>query len=379
MESKKRFIKEWKRGEWTLAELCRRNGVSRPTGYALVQRYEEEGEGGLRERSRAPQHHRQAIAEATKEAVLALRRAHPTWGPKKLRTLLPDGRKPAESSIGELLKREGLSHGRKVRRRTEAYSEPLAHADQPNAVWCADFKGWFHCGDGRRCDPLTITDAYSRYLLRCRGVAKTDGVHVRAIFEAVFRQYGIPWAIRTDNGPPFASSAPAGLSRLSLWWIRLGIRHERIEKGHPEQNGRHERMHRTLRAETANPPQCTYELQQQSFVEFEQEFNFERPHEALGQETPGSVYVASLRPYPFRLSELVYPDGCLMRRVRKGEFSWKHQNVFVSEVLAGEDIGLVLREEDLYEVFYGSMLLGWFAADERKFVAVRAPKPVGRG
>jgi putative transposase len=243
------------------------------------------------------------MGEAVTEAILRLRRGHPRWGPRKLRAYLqarqPQRRRPAASSIGALLSREGLSQ----RRRTPVYSEPLAHAQAPNQVWCADYKGWFYCGDGTRCDPLTITDACSRYLLRSRAVAKTDGVEAKAVFEAVFREHGLPEAIRTDNGPPFASPAPAGLSRLSMWWLRLGIRHERIAPGCPEQNGRHERMHQTLQQETASPPASNLRRQQETLARFQREYNEERPHEALGYRTPASLYAASARVYPSRLPE----------------------------------------------------------------------------
>lgn len=263
-----------------------------------------------------------------------------------------------------------------MRRKTEPYTHPLAHATGPNAVWCADFKGWFRCGDGRRCDPLTITDAYSRYLLRCCGVAKTNGAHVRAIFEAAFREYGLPLVIRTDNGPPFASCAPAGLSQLSMWWTRLGIVHERIEKGHPEQNGQHERMHRTLAEEAANPPAATYSLQQRALLRFAEEFNHVRPHEALGQRTPASRYALSPRVYPEREPAAKYPDGCWLRRVSpRGAFAWKNEEIFVSEVLRGESIGLRLSEAELYEIYYGPILLGWFAETDQRFVPVRSGPP----
>jgi len=236
-----------------------------------------------------------------------------------------------------LLHREGLVQARRLRRRTPPYSEPLAHAAAPNQLWCADFKGWFVCGNGERCDPLTISDAFSRYLLRCRAVEKTDGVHVRGIFEAVFRECGLPEAIRTDNGPPFAGPAPAGLSRLGMWWLRLGIRHERIAPGHPEQNGRHERMHQTLKQETAMPPASSLRRQQESFICFEREYNQQRPHEALGNQTPASCWVASTRGYPPRLPEPEFPETCRLRKVgESGLMKWKNRPVFLSKVLSGE-------------------------------------------
>ena len=258
MEGRNEFIDRWSGKQETIKDLCEWFGISRKTGYKWIHRYDEGGREALADRSRAPHHHPQQIETKRAAAIIGARQQHPSWGARKLLNLLeeqkPSQNWPAASSIGELLKREGLIVARRKRQRTPPYTQPLAHAQAPNQVWCADFKGWFRCQDGERCDPLTITDAYSRYLLRCRVVGKTDGIHVRGIFEAVFRECGLPEAIRTDNGAPFASPAPGGLSRLSMWWLKLGIRHERIEPGCPEQNGRHERMHRTLKAETANPP-----------------------------------------------------------------------------------------------------------------------------
>ena len=380
MGERKRFIEEWKRGEEDFAELCRRSEITRQTGYKWAKRYKEAGEAGLEEHSRAPHDCPHALSEGVADAIVQLRREHPRWGPRKLRAYLqarqPHRSWPAASSIGCLLSQEGLTHPRRQRRRTPIHSEPLRHAQAPNQVWCADYKGWFYCGDGQRCDPLTISDAFSRYLLRCRAVAKTNGVEAKGVFEAVFREYGLPEAIRTDNGPPFASAAPAGLSRLSIWWLRLGIRHERIEPGCPEQNGRHERMHQTLKQETASPPQGNLRQQQQAFQCFEREYNQERPHEALGYLTPGGLYVASARVYPSRLPELEYPPGVDLRRIsQQGSVKWKGARAFVSEVLARESVGLLEVEEDFLEVYYGPLFLGWLdaAGPEPVFVADRGP------
>ena len=378
VEERKEFIAEWTKGETPVAELCRFFEISRQTAYKWIGRYREEGEEGLEELSRAPHGSPQRMRAEVQERILELRQAHRRWGPRKLREYLMrhqrEQRWPAASTISELLRREGLAHPRHVRRRTPPCTEPLAHAQAPNDVWCGDYKGWFRCGDGSRCDPLTLSDAASRYVLRCRHVEKTDGERARAVCEATFEEYGLPHAIRTDNGPPFASLAPGGLSRLSIWWMHLGIRHERIEPGHPEQNGRHERMHQTLKQETASPPQANLAQQQEAFGRFEREYNCERPHEALGYRTPAEVYVASARRYPYRLPEIEYAAGMQLRRISSaGELTWKHQDAYVSRVLSGEVVGLREVDDQLYEVYFGPMLLGWFDSNELCFVEDRAP------
>jgi transposase InsO family protein len=281
---------------------------------------------------------------------------------------------PATSTIGEIVKRAGLVAPRKKRRRTEPYSPPLAHAFESNRVWCADFKGWFRALNGERIDPLTITDAYSRMLLRCQAVEKTDTERVRAIFEAAFREYGLPQSIRTDNGAPFASSALGGLSRLAVWWIKLGIEPERIEAGHPEQNGRHERMHRTLKQEVALRPAQDRRAQQRELDRFRLEYNEVRPHEALGMQTPSAVYAASPRQYPVRVPEPEYPDTMLVRSVKShGHFRWKKHDVFLSEVLWGERIGLLPVDEECFTVYFAQHPVGRFFS--RKLRVVPLPKP----
>jgi putative transposase len=374
MEGRNEFIDRWSGKQETIKDLCEWFGISRKTGYKWIHRYDEGGREALADRSRAPHHHPQQIETKRAAAIIGARQQHPSWGARKLLNLLEEQKPlqnwPAASSIGELLKREGLIVARRKRQRTPPYTQPLAHAQAPNQVWCADFKGWFRCQDGERCDPLTITDAYSRYLLRCRVVGKTDGIHVRGIFEAVFRECGLPEAIRTDNGAPFASPAPGGLSRLSMWWLKLGIRHERIEPGCPEQNGRHERMHRTLKAETANPPAANVGRQQVRFLEFEREYNELRPHQALSYQKPAELYVGSLRRYPVRLPELEYPSGVHLRRIsQQGSLKWKCERTFLSQVLARETVGLLEVEEELFEVYYGPVMLGWFDGRHATFVA----------
>jgi transposase InsO family protein len=380
LDEKKYFIEEWKRQEISLAELCRRYEISRQTGYKWLERYEQEGEAGLEEHSRAPLHHPQAMPTEVRDAVVNMRSQHPNWGPRKLRACLqrdtPRMVWPAASSIGDLLRREGLAHPRRKRKRTPPYTEPLKHANAPNQVWCADFKGWFLTQDGVRCDPLTITDAYSRYLLRCCVVKKTDGEHVWAVFEAAFREFGLPEAIRTDNGSPFASRAPAGLSQLSMLWLTLGIRHERIEPGKPQQNGRHERMHQTLKQETASPPERNLRRQQISFLRFQKEYNHVRPHEALKYRTPASQYVGSERRYPAKLPELEYPEGAKLRRVsHHGDVKLDGVQMFVSALLAWEVVGLLEIEQDPHwlEVYYGPLLIGWMDLRRSKLL------PIGTG
>jgi len=369
MEEKLRFVYDYERDEESMKALCERFGVSRETGYVWLRRYRQLGAEGLVELNRAPARHPNQTAAAIEESVLELRQAHMTWGPRKLKRILerdqPWHRWPATSTMGEIVKRAGLVVPRKKRRRTEPYTAPLAHAAECNKVWCADFKGWFRSGDGTRIDPLTITDACSRYLLRSQAVAKSDTERVQAIFEAAFREFGLPWWIRTDNGPPFASSAVGGLSRLAVWWIKLGIVPERIEAGHPEQNWRHERMHRTLKLDRR--PALDWRGQQRELDRFRHDYNHVRPHEALGMQTPASVYEPSPRPYPERLPEIEYPDSMLVRSVQShGHFRWKKHDVFLSEVLWGERVGLLPFDEGCYTVYFAHVPVALFEERTRK-------------
>jgi transposase InsO family protein len=331
-------------------------GISRVTGHEVLRRWRAEGEAGLGERSRAPLRHPNQTAAEIEALVLGLRRQHPLWGPRKLKVVLerqhPELPIPAPSTMGAMLDREGLTHRRSKRRRVEPYTQPFAPATEPNAEWASDFKGWFRTGDGMRIDPLTISDTSTRFLLRCQAVEKTDTARVQAIFEAAFREYGLPWAMRTDNGPPFASCSIAGLSRLAVWWIKLGILPQRIAAGHPEQNGRHERMHRTLAEHAATPPRAEAHAQQRAFDRFRSEYNHERPHEALNMRTPASLYRFSARPFPERLPKPEYGSAMKVRRVfPHGQFCWNYHSVFLSKVLAGERIGL-LPIDDRYMCIY---------------------------
>ena len=378
VEERTRFVLEYERGLWSMTDLCAIYGIARETGYYWLRRYQQGGLEALRDRSRGPLRHPNQTPERIERAVLELRRERMSWGPRKLKRVLerewPERVWPAASTIGALLAREGLVVPRKKRRRAPPYSQPFAAADAPNRVWCADFKGWFQTQDGKRIDPLTISDAYSRYLLRCQSVEKTNTEQVQAIFEAAFREHGLPQAIRTDNGAPFASRAMAGLSRLAVWWMKLGIVPERIAAGHPEQNGRHERMHRTLKQETATPPAAHRRAQQRAFDRFRREYNQERPHEALGMQTPASVYASSERRYPPQASEPEY-DGAIMRVRRvdvRGAFSWKGQHVFASETLIGEPIGFLPLDDRFYTVYFAVFPIARF--DSHRRVILPLPK-----
>lgn len=371
MEERFRFVDEYKKADWSFAELCRRFGVSRKTGYKWVDRYQADGVEGLRDQSRAPEKHPNEVIQAVADAVLEMRRQHPHWGPAKLRVRLdrdaPEIVWPAVSTIGEILKRAGLTIPRKPRRRATPSEGPLSHAEAANRVWCADFKGWFRCGNGSRCDPLTMTDAYSRYLLRCQAVTGMDERGVRGVMEAAFREYGLPEAMRTDNGEPFASVGLAGLSRVSLWWIKLGIRPERIPPGKPQHNGSHERMHRSLKQAVANPPAGNLRAQQQAFDRFREEYNQERPHEALEMKTPAELYVPSPRIYPSRLATPEYSEQWEMRIIGPcGTMRWNGDKIFVGKVLAGELIGLEPVEDGSWRVWFFGYPVGIFEERQRK-------------
>lgn len=365
MNERMKFIVEWQAGGHSLAEHCRCYGVSRKTGYKYIERYLAEGPSGLEDRSRAPHHHPNAIAEKVELAILELQAKHPTWGAKKLKGWLETNRRqdewPARSTITEMLDRHGLVRRRRLHRRGLSQHWPLTMADLANQVWGIDFKGWFLTMDGRRCDPLTVSDLHSRYILRLQAVEKPDGRHVWPVLEAAFREVGLPEVIRSDNGPPFASTAAGGLGWLSVQLIKAGVKPERIKPANPQQNGCHERMHRTLKEDTANPPAANRRAQQRRFDDFRRVFNEERPHEALGLDTPAKHYQPSPRIYSGRLREPDYAADFEVRRVRSnGEIKWRGNCIFLSEALIGEPVGIVETEESsLHTIHYGPVLLGY--------------------
>lgn len=346
-----------------MTDLCREYGVSRKTGHKIWRRYQELGVAGLEDQPRAPKWRWNQMAAETAETILALRRKHPTWGPLKLKSVLESElgvTLPAASSIGNLLRRHGLATRR--RRQTHVMRPTRLRSVQvPNEVWCADYKGQFRLGDGSYCYPLTITDQHSRYLLACEGMGAISEEQAREVFQDVLREHGLPGAIRTDNGVPFATTGLAGLSKLTVYWRLLGIQHERIRPAHPEENGRHERMHRTLKAETTRPAQPNLLRQQESFDAFIEVFNTKRPHEALDMRRPADVYQASPRPYPSTLPEPEYPlhDDTLfvsksghLRVPGMGSF-------FLTRALTGQPVGIREGQDGSWLVSFLDLDLGY--------------------
>jgi len=361
MDQRVKFIADWLTGNCCKVELCIAYGISRPTADKWIKRYETGGVKALEELSRAPYSHPNATPEEVREMIIATKLYRQSWGPRKVLDYLrengPELDWPAVSTAGEILNRAGLVKPRIRRQHVSPYSEPFAACEGPNQIWSADFKGNFVLGNHRRCYPLTLSDNFSRFLLLNRALEHTSYAEVRPWFEWAFRYYGLPEAIRTDNGPPFASLALGGLTELSKWWIQLGIRPERIKPGKPSQNGRHERMHGTLKREVA--PQATHKAQQRHFDLFQEHYNWERPHEALGGKTPGSMYCSSPRCYPGKVPPVEYGSAVLVKRVRhNGEIRWRGDLIYVSQVLAQEPLGLKQIENGKWEVRYSFHLLG---------------------
>ena len=379
MEERMRFVLAVQEHEESFAAVCRQFGVSRRVGYKWLARFEEEGAAGLFDRPRVPLHQPQRIADSIAERCLEVRRAHPTWGPLKVRAFL--ARKsgqtewPAASTIGELFDREGLTVKRKLRRRGPPSSAPFADCEAANDTWCIDFKGWFLTGDGKRCEPLTITDAHSRYLLRCQALPRTDSEHVWPVLEAAFREFGLPRYMRSDNGSPFASRGAGGLSKLSVKLIKAGVTPERIAPGKPQQNGRHERMHLTLLQDVANPPAASMREQLKRLRSFQQLYNEERPHQSLDNATPAEHYRASPRRFDGVLRSPEYGDQEIRWVRHNGEIKLDGKFVYITAALVGEPVGLAESEEG-WIVSYGPIMLGTIAhhTDE-----LRRPKSKGYG
>lgn len=365
MNEKTKLVADFLRHSLSLTEICDFYGVSRKTGYKWIDRYMEYGPAGLEDLSRKPQNSPNATDPEIVTALLDLRHHHPTWGAKKLLSNLqkrePDWELPCRSTVCDILNRNGLLPTRKYRRRIGHPGKPNSSIMAPNDVWSADFKGQFKTRDGIYCFPLTVTDNFTRYLLCCQGLHSTAISSAKEVFTRLFQEFGLPTRIRTDNGIPFASNSLARLSTLSAWWIRLGIIPELIEPGKPQQNGRHERMHRTLKAETTRPPAGNMSAQQRRFNSFRSEFNKERPHEALDLQTPASLYIPSSREMPSKLPPLIYPDRFEVRYVSAdGSISWNSGWVYVSSVCSGEYVGLEEMDDGIWSVYFGPLKLGRF-------------------
>lgn len=363
MDQRTLFIADYRRDLVSISALCARYGISRKTGYKWLQRYAEAGPASLADRSRRPAHSPTQTPAPLVEALLTARRHHPTWGPKKLLALVqrrhPRAPWPAPSTVARLLHRHGLTRRRRRRPPLGHPGRPRTTMAAPNQTWTADFKGQFKTGDGPYCYPLTIVDGYSRFLLACQALPDTSHRGARPVFERLFREYGLPERIRTDNGVPFASCAARRLSKLSVWWIRLGIFPELIEPGAPQQNGRHERFHRTLKAETARPPAGSRAAQQRRFNLFRVHYNEERPHEALRQRPPADFYTPSPRPYPTQLPPLEYPAHFEVRYVsRNGGIRWRGRWINISHVLDQQHVGFAEVADGHWDVYFGPLWLG---------------------
>lgn len=363
MDQKTEFVSEYLRDSLSFTELCQRYHISRKSGYKWINRYQAEGPAGLLDRSRRPHSSPDQTPDSLRRAIIEARLRHPSWGAKKLLKLLarkdPRSAWPSGWTVCEILKREGLVRLKTRRRKTGHPGRPTSIVTAPNELWCVDFKGQFKTRDGRYCYPLTVTDRYSRYLLGCQGLLSTETLGAKGVFTDLFKRYGLPARIRSDNGVPFASTALGRLSELSVWWIQLGIKPELIEPGKPQQNGQHERMHRTLKAETTRPPQANLAQQQRLFDRFRREYNEVRPHEGIELQTPASKYETSTRPLPKELPALDYPEHFETRLVSKNSgIRWNSKWVAVSHTCAGLHIGLEEVDHGLWDVYLGPVKLG---------------------
>ncbi|KTC97562.1 DDE-type integrase/transposase/recombinase [Legionella erythra] len=367
MNEKVKFISAYLNKEAaTFLELCERFNISSKTGYKYINRYKEEGIDGLKERSKAPRVQANRMARHIEQSILDVKSHYPNWGSKKIKNWLQQEKSdvlwPAKSTIDDLLKRHGLVTQTKRKRSVTPYTQPFVLCGQSNDSWSIDYKGQFLLGDKQLCYPLTVTDNFSRYLLAVEGSKQISGAEVKKTLTYLFVEYGLPLAIRSDNGVPFASHAVAGLSELSVWLIKLGVVPERIRKGHPEENGRHERMHLTLKKETASPPQYNQVQQQQRFNAFRTEFNEQRPHEALNFNRPAWLYTHSTREFPSKIPDVQYGnDFDITRKIRtNGTMKWRGKELFVSETLIGETIGMKVHSETEWLLHFSFLPLALF-------------------
>ncbi len=372
MEERLQFVRDALSDRFTMSELCARYGVSRRIGYKWLARCDTDGRRGLVDRSRAPHHCPHRTAPRLADLLVAAREAHPYWGARKLLTVLAKRHPriaswPAPSTVADLLARRGLVQHRRRRRSPVHPGVVRPDTAVPNDLWSADFKGQFRTGDGQYCFPLTIADQHTRFLLTCHGVLSTQTVTARPVFERAFRTYGLPLAIRTDNGVPFATQAIHGLSYLNVWWMRLGILHQRIRPGCPQENGAHERMHRTFKREAIKPVRHSCRIQQRNFDAFQREYNTERPHETLGQETPASRYRSSPRPDADRLPPLEYPGHFLVKKLTTGgTFRFHNRLLYLANAMVDQHIGLEETDDGIWSIHFNTILLATF--DERDYI-----------
>jgi putative transposase len=376
MDERVRFIARFLEGE-KVARLADEFGISRKTAYKIIDRYEETGLQGLTDRSRRPYRHANQLPFQIETLIVRLKQEKPTWGAPKIAELLarryPDVHRPAISTIHAVLDRRGLVKHRKGRK-NKAVGTVLSDSHQPNDLWCADYKGEFMLADRRYCYPLTITDHASRYLFAVEALESTKEINAFTVFERVFKENGLPTAIRTDNGVPFASpNALFNLSKLSVWWLRLGIGIERIKPGNPQQNGRHERMHLTLKNETTKPAGANFLQQQAKFDDFISEYNTERPHQALGQKPPATFYAPSRRAYE-GLPELDYPlhDRSVIVTTC-GRICIKTRKINLSQVFAGQRVGIKQVDDRLWLVSFMDYDLGYFDDTECRLEPIDNP------
>jgi transposase InsO family protein len=372
MDERLQFIQDAHSDRWTMVELCARYGVSCRIGYKWLTRYAEEGRRGLVNRSRAPHHCPHKIRPVLAELLCEFRRTHPDWGARKLLKVLSTRHPeitdwPAASTTADLLARRGLVKKRRSRRSHQHPGVVPLTTTAPNDLWTADFKGQFRTGNGVYCYPLTIADQHTRFLLTCYGLLSTETLTAKPVFERAFREYGLPLAIRTDNGVPFATQAIHGLSYLNVWWMRLGIQHQRIHPGQPQENGAHERMHRTMKRRAIKPVQRTCAGQQTSFDAFRTEYNVERPHEALQQDTPASRYTVSVRPFPPKLPTLEYPAHFLVKKITTaGTFRFADRLLYLANSLVDQSVGLEETDDGIWSIYFNTVLIATF--DERDYL-----------
>lgn len=377
------FVTDWQTGCWTMTELCADYQISRKTGYKWLERHDTSGAAGLHDRSSRPRHSPQATAAALVAALVAVRQRHPRWGAKKLLAVVRrqdrDAAWPSRSTVCDLLKARGLVVPRRRRDRPRpGPNTPLPPIQTVNEVWTTDFKGHFRTGDGAYCYPLTLRDGFSRFVLRCDALTGPTYAATRPCFERAFAEFGLPQRIRSDNGGPFASTGLARLSRLSVWWMRLGIMPERIALGRPDQNGSHEQFHSVLKADTARPPAPHARAQQRRFARFCAEYNHERPHEALQDAVPADCYQPSPRLLPRQLPPLEYPGHLEVRRVSTiGQVSWRGAPLFISEALAHTDIAFEEVDDGLWTIRFASVVLARVNDRDRRIQPI-VPMTAGR-